>query len=88
MEYSKLSQKTENISLYRQVFTAQHGSFLRSEGNVYPIDFLLKKVHLYNIVIIVKTCLGVVSLFYFISVVVGKLFIFIHETSICTDVVK
>ena len=35
----------------------------------------------------VKTCLDVVSLFYFIPIVVGKLFIFIHKTSICTDVV-
>ena len=35
----------------------------------------------------VKTCLDVVSLFYFIPIVVGKLFIFIHRTSIYTDVV-
>ena len=35
----------------------------------------------------VKTCLDVVSLFYLIPIVVGKLFIFIHRTSICTDVV-
>ena len=35
----------------------------------------------------VETCLDVVFLFYFIPIVVGKLFIFIHKTSICTDVV-
>ena len=35
----------------------------------------------------VKTCLDVVSLFYFIRIVVDKLLFFIHRTSICTDVV-
>ena len=35
----------------------------------------------------VKTCLDVVSLFYFILIVVGKLFIFTDRTFICTDVV-
>ena len=35
----------------------------------------------------VRTCLDVVSLFYFIPIVVGKFFILIHRTSICTDVV-
>ena len=35
----------------------------------------------------VKTCLDVISLSYFISIVVGKIFIFIHRTSICTDVI-
>ena len=34
----------------------------------------------------VKTYLDVVSLFYFILIVVGKLFTFIHRTSICTEV--
>ena len=29
-------QKTENISLYRQAFADQHGSFLRSEGECLP----------------------------------------------------
>ena len=66
--------------------------------NVYPIHFLLKNVHLYNIIILVligidvksqwlmllfsgtdvMTCLDVVSLFYYIPTVVGKIFIFIH----------
>ena len=47
-----LKKNPENISHHRQAFAAQHGSFLRSEGNVYPmISFW--NVHLYNIIIIV-----------------------------------
>ena len=35
----------------------------------------------------VKTCLDVISLIHLISIVVGKLFTFIHRTPICTDVI-
>ena len=33
---------TENTLLNRQAFAGQHGCFLRSEGNVYPIIFFAK----------------------------------------------
>ena len=35
----------------------------------------------------VKTCLDVISLFLLLSIIVGKLFTFIHRTSMCTDVI-
>ena len=57
--------------------------------NVYPINFFLKMFIFILLLLLllllfsgtdVKTCLDVVSLFYFIPIVVGKLFIFIHRT--------
>ena len=53
MELLQMISKTENISLSRQAFAVQHGTFLRSEGKCLPNYFFFKNIHLYNIINIV-----------------------------------
>ena len=44
------------ISLNRQAFTGQHGSFLRSEGKCLPYNFHCQNVGLYNIILLLLYC--------------------------------